>query len=75
MDDEELEAYADEYARQKAIAEFDDIPEDELFGEWSDFEDDLGPVGDESQQQTPKGKSASGSGVTKAGGEVMDMEM
>ncbi|KAF9041527.1 hypothetical protein BJ165DRAFT_1307875, partial [Panaeolus papilionaceus] len=31
LDDEELQAYAEEYAKLEAIAEFDDIPEEELF--------------------------------------------
>ena len=35
LDDEELAAYAEECA---ALADFDDIPEEELFG-WSDFEE------------------------------------
>ena len=37
LDDEELEAYAEECAQRAALAEFDDIPE-ELFN-WSDFEE------------------------------------
>ena len=41
LDDEELEAYAEAYARSLAFAEFEDIPEEELFS-WSDGED-LGP--------------------------------
>ena len=35
LDDEELAAYAEECA---ALADFDDIPEEELFN-WSDFEE------------------------------------
>jgi hypothetical protein len=35
LDDEELAAYAEECA---ALADFDDIPEEELFS-WSDFEE------------------------------------
>lgn len=31
LDDEELEAYAEECARRAALADFEDIPEDELF--------------------------------------------
>ena len=38
LDDEELEAYAEECARGAALADFDDIPEEELFS-WSDFEE------------------------------------
>lgn len=34
LEDEELEAYADECARQAVLADFEDIPEEELFG-WS----------------------------------------
>lgn len=37
LDDEELEAYAEECAQRAALAEFDDIPE-EVFT-WSDFEE------------------------------------
>ncbi|KAF8655595.1 hypothetical protein AX16_003016 [Volvariella volvacea WC 439] len=37
---EELEACAKEYERQAALAEFADIPEEELFGGLSDLEDD-----------------------------------
>ncbi|KDR72740.1 hypothetical protein GALMADRAFT_252956 [Galerina marginata CBS 339.88] len=38
LDDEELEEYAEEYARRAALADFEDLPEDELFA-WSDGED------------------------------------
>ena len=38
LDDEELAAYAEECARGAALADFDDIPEEELFS-WSDFEE------------------------------------
>jgi hypothetical protein len=38
LDDEELEAYAEECAQRAALADFDDIPEEELFS-WSDFEE------------------------------------
>jgi len=38
LDDEELEAYAEECAQRAALADFDDIPEEELFN-WSDFEE------------------------------------
>lgn len=38
LDDEELEAYAEECAQKAALADFDDIPEEELFS-WSDFEE------------------------------------
>ncbi|KAG5643036.1 hypothetical protein DXG03_001648 [Asterophora parasitica] len=39
LDDEELEAYAEECARRAAIADFEDLPQEELFGGLSDFED------------------------------------
>lgn len=39
-EDEELEAYAEEYARQAALEEFADIPEEELF-HLSDIDDVL----------------------------------
>ncbi|KAJ3502930.1 hypothetical protein NLJ89_g8663 [Agrocybe chaxingu] len=40
LDDEELEVYAEEAARRAALADFEDIPEDELFSaSWSDGED------------------------------------
>ncbi|RDB27481.1 hypothetical protein Hypma_003860 [Hypsizygus marmoreus] len=38
LEDEELEAYAEECARRAAIADFEDVPEDELFS-WSDVEE------------------------------------
>lgn len=38
LDDEELQEYAEECARRAAIADFDDIPEEDLFS-WSDIED------------------------------------
>ncbi|KAF8799556.1 hypothetical protein BYT27DRAFT_7236304 [Phlegmacium glaucopus] len=38
LDDEELEAYAEECAQRAALADFDDIPEAEIFS-WSDFEE------------------------------------
>ncbi|KAF8908525.1 hypothetical protein CPB84DRAFT_1843423 [Gymnopilus junonius] len=38
LDDEELEEYAEEYARRAAFADFENIPEDELFA-WSDGEE------------------------------------
>jgi hypothetical protein len=38
LDDAELEAYAEEYARSVAFAEFEDLPAEELFG-WSDVEE------------------------------------
>lgn len=37
LDDAELEAYAEEYARSVAFAEFEDLPAEELFA-WSDAE-------------------------------------
>ncbi|TFK65506.1 hypothetical protein BDN72DRAFT_962472 [Pluteus cervinus] len=40
LDDEELEVYAEECARQAALRDFEDLPEEVLFGPWSDFEDD-----------------------------------
>ncbi|KAF8996248.1 hypothetical protein BDQ17DRAFT_1429857 [Cyathus striatus] len=39
IDEAELEAYAEEYATQAALADFEDIPEEDLNG-WSDFESD-----------------------------------
>lgn len=36
-DEAELEEYAAEYARITALAEFEDLPEEELF-DWSDIE-------------------------------------
>ncbi|CAA7268610.1 unnamed protein product [Cyclocybe aegerita] len=40
LDDEELEVYAEEAAQRAALADFEDIPEDELFSaSWSDGED------------------------------------
>lgn len=38
LDDEELAAYAEECAQRAALADFEDIPEEELFS-WSDFEE------------------------------------
>ncbi|KAG6901924.1 hypothetical protein C0995_006635 [Termitomyces sp. Mi166 len=38
LDDEELEAYAEEYARRAALADFEDLSQDELFS-LSDVED------------------------------------
>jgi hypothetical protein len=38
LDDEELAAYAEECAQRAVMADFDDIPEEELFS-WSDFEE------------------------------------
>ena len=38
LDDEELAAYAEECAKEAALADFDDIPEEDLFS-WSDFEE------------------------------------
>lgn len=38
LEDEELQAYADECAQQAALDEFADIPEEELF-HFSDFDD------------------------------------
>ncbi len=40
LDDEELEAYAEECARQAALRDFEDLPEEVLFGPWSDYEGD-----------------------------------
>jgi len=42
LDDEEIEAYAEECARRVALAEFEDIPEEELFN-WSPDEFDDAP--------------------------------
>jgi hypothetical protein len=43
--DEELEAYAEECARRAALADFEDIPVEELFDRWSEDEDEdaVGP--------------------------------
>lgn len=41
--DEEIEAYAEECARRAALAEFEDIPEEELF-DWSPDELDDQPT-------------------------------
>jgi len=38
LDDEELEAYAEEAAQRAALADFEDIPDDDLFS-WSDIEE------------------------------------
>jgi len=38
LDDEELEAYAEEAAQRAALADFEDIPEDDLFS-WNDIEE------------------------------------
>jgi len=38
LDDEELEAYAEEAAQRAALADFEDISEDDLFS-WSDIEE------------------------------------
>jgi hypothetical protein len=44
LDDEEIEAYAEECASRAALAEFEDIPEEELFN-WSpdEFDDTAQP--------------------------------
>jgi len=44
LDDEEIEAYAEECARRAALAEFEDIPQEELFN-WSpdEFDDAAQP--------------------------------
>jgi len=41
FDDEELEAYAKECARVTALADFEDLPEEELFS-YSDIEESQG---------------------------------
>lgn len=42
--DDELEAYAEEFARRAAVADFEDIPLEDLF-DWNDSEDiDTTPV-------------------------------
>lgn len=38
LDDEELAAYAEECTKRAALADFEDIPEEDLFS-WSDMED------------------------------------
>lgn len=38
LDDAELEEYAEEYARMAAMADFEDLAEEEIFS-WSDSED------------------------------------
>lgn len=45
LDDEEIEAYAEECAQRAALAEFEDIPDEELFN-WSpdEFDDLLQPT-------------------------------
>ena len=40
LDDEEIEAYAEECSRRAALAEFEDIPEEELFNWCPDELDD-----------------------------------
>ena len=53
LDDEEIEAYAEEYAQRAALADFDDIPEKELFS-WSDFEETDEPTLDSKHQMKPQ---------------------
>ena len=38
LDDEELEAYAEECTKKAAVADFEDIPPEDLFS-WSDLEE------------------------------------
>ncbi|KAF4616311.1 hypothetical protein D9613_008374 [Agrocybe pediades] len=45
LDDEELEEYAEEYARLKALEDFADLGEDELFNWSEDEEEDFGSSG------------------------------
>ncbi|KAF9558560.1 hypothetical protein CPC08DRAFT_751378 [Agrocybe pediades] len=45
LDDEELEEYAEEYARLKALEDFADLGEDELFNWREDEEEDFGSSG------------------------------
>lgn len=45
LDDAELEEYAEEYARMAAMADFEDLTEEEIFS-WSDMED-LAQLGNE----------------------------
>lgn len=45
LEDEELQAYAEECARRAALEDFADIPEEELFS-WSDIEDIEAPTKD-----------------------------
>ena len=40
--DEEVEAYAADWDCQAALADFEDLPEEALFGPWSDQEDEPG---------------------------------
>ena len=41
LDDAELEEYAEEYARMAAVAEFEDLAEEDIFS-WSDIEEFAG---------------------------------
>ena len=42
LDDEELQAYAEECAKRAALADFEDVPVEDLFS-WSDSEVAEGP--------------------------------